>query len=119
MNSSFAEDATFLGRLAGGAGALSSRSEPESSSPSPAVFLGTPELDATVARFATCFSTLLASAADSPGTAFGVARLLVRSGAVADVRIAGAVVHGSLAPATPTTSGGATAAAAGGRSLSV
>ncbi|KAE9158751.1 hypothetical protein PF005_g32319 [Phytophthora fragariae] len=77
------------------------------------------DFDATVARFATFFLALLASAGASPGTAFGVARLLVRSGAASVVCLAGAVVHGSPEPVTSTTSGGATAAAAGGSSLSV
>ncbi|KAE9339930.1 hypothetical protein PR003_g10768 [Phytophthora rubi] len=43
----FAEGTAFFGHLAGGAGSLSSRSEPESSPPSPAVLLGTPALDTT------------------------------------------------------------------------
>ncbi|KAE9283865.1 hypothetical protein PF001_g22656 [Phytophthora fragariae] len=72
-----------------------------------------------VARFVTFFLPLLASTADSPGTTFAVARLLVRSDAASDVHLAGAVVHGSLVPVTPTTSGGATAGATGGGSLSV
>ncbi|KAE9074161.1 hypothetical protein PF010_g24790 [Phytophthora fragariae] len=77
----FAEETAFQGHMAGGAGAVSSRSDSESWPPLPAIILGIPRFDTNVVCFTTFFLPLLASATASPETSFCIARLLVRNGA--------------------------------------